>query len=295
MKFNLILPLKISFLFLAALIVAACGGPPANNPLLETARSEFEAAERDSSIVVFAPVALKEAEEELQKSIRFWEAKEDKVLVDHHAYLAKQRTAIARETARLNMAQLEIERAEPERQRVLIDIRRADAIRAEERARAALEEAQLERREADRARERAEELSRRVEELEAERTDRGLVLTLGDVLFDFDQATLRPGAARTVANLASFMEEYPERNILIEGFTDSIGSDWYNEELSRRRADSVRRALLEEGVSSRRIEIVGYGKRFPVASNETEAGRQQNRRVEVIISDREGNIPQRRN
>lgn len=277
------------------LFISSCGGPPANNPLLEKARSEFETAESDSSIVVFAPVALKEAEEELVKSIRLWEAKEDKVVVDHHAYIAIQKTAIARETANLNIAQLEIERAEPERQRVLIDLRRADALRAEERARIALEEAQLERREADRARERAEELARRVEELEAERTERGLVLTLGDVLFDFDQATLRSGAMRTVQNLAEFMQEYPDRNIMIEGFTDSIGSDWYNEELSQRRANSVREALLSRGISDRRIQIVGYGKRFPVASNETEAGRQQNRRVEVIISDSDGNIPERRN
>lgn len=286
--------LYISTVILVAL-TAACGGPPANNPLLETARSDFEAAERDSSIVVFAPVALKEAEEELLKGISLWEAKEDKVLVDHHAYLAKQKTKIARETARLNMAQIEIERAEPERQRVLIDIRRNDALRAEQRAREALELAQVERREAERARERAEELARRVEELEAERTERGLVLTLGDVLFDFDQATLRPGARRTVDNLADFMREYPERNILIEGFTDSIGSDWYNEELSRRRAASVREALLNRGIRSSRIEIIGYGKRYPVADNSTEAGRQQNRRVEVIISDRDGNIPDRRN
>ncbi len=286
--------LYISTVILVAFTVA-CGGPPANNPLLETARGEFEAAERDSSIVVFAPVALKEAEEELLKGISLWEAKEDKVLVDHHAYLAKQKTKIARETARLNMAQIEIERAEPERQRVLIDIRRNDALRAEQRAREALELAQAERREAERARERAEELARRVEELEAERTERGLVLTLGDVLFDFDQATLRPGARRTVDNLADFMREYPERNILIEGFTDSIGSDWYNEELSRRRAASVREALLSRGITSSRIGIIGYGKRYPVADNSTETGRQQNRRVEVIISDRDGNIPDRRN
>lgn len=277
------------------LLISGCAGPLATNPMLETARSEFESAERDSSILIYAPVALKEAEEELQESIRLWEAKEDKALVDHHSYLAKQKTAIAREEAKLNQAQVEIERAEPERQRVLIEIRRNDAVRAEERARTALAEARNERLEADRARERAEELSRRVEELEAERTERGLVLTLGDVLFDFDQATLRSGAERTVEKLADFMSEYPERNILIEGFTDNIGSDWYNEDLSRKRSDAVRQALLSRGISSNRIEIIGYGKRFPVATNSTEAGRQQNRRVEVIISDRDGNIPRRVN
>lgn len=277
------------------LLISACGGPPANNPLLQSAKSEFKAAEQDSSIVVFAPVALKEAEEELLKSNSLWEAKADKVMVEHHAYLAKQKTAIARETANLNLAQIEIERAEPERQKVLIDIRSAEAQRAEARAQSALSEAQAERREAELARQRAEELARRVNELEAERTERGLVLTLGDVLFDFDQASLRSGAMRTVQNLADFMKEYPGRNIMIEGFTDSIGSDQYNEDLSRRRAASVRDALIERGISNNRINIIGYGKKFPVAGNENESGRQQNRRVEVIISDNNGNIPDRRN
>jgi outer membrane protein OmpA-like peptidoglycan-associated protein len=281
--------------FASVLLITACGGPPANNPLLDTARSEFQTAEKDSSIVLFAPVALKEAEEELMRSMTLWEAKADKVLIEHHAYLATQKTAIARETANLNLAQLEIERAEPERQQVLINIRRSDAVRAEARANAALEEAQRERSEAERARQRAEELTQRVNELEAERTERGLVLTLGDVLFDFDQAGLKPGAMRTVENLSNFMKEYPERKIMIEGFTDSIGSDWYNEDLSRKRADSVRQALLDRGIEGNRIQIVGYGKRFTVASNQTEAGRQQNRRVEVIISDVNGNIPERRN
>lgn len=288
---------SIQFIAAGAVVwlITGCGGPPANNPLLETARSEFRSAEQDSSVLVFAPVALKEAEEELQTGVRLWEEKEDKVLIEHHAYLAKQKTAVAMETAKLNMAQLEIERAEPERQRVLINIRRNQAIRAEQRAESAMEEARLERLEAERARDRADELSRRVDELEAERTERGIVLTLGDVLFDFDQATLRPGAMTTIANLAGFMQEYPERTIMIEGFTDSIGSDWYNEELSRKRAASVRDELRKRGISTSRIQIIGYGKRFPVATNNTEAGRQQNRRVEVIISDRNGSIPDRRN
>jgi outer membrane protein OmpA-like peptidoglycan-associated protein len=288
---------SIQFIAAGAVVwlITGCGGPPANNPLLETARSEFRSAEQDSSVLVFAPVALKEAEEELQTGVRLWEEKEDKELIEHHAYLAKQKTAVAMETAKLNMAQLEIERAEPERQRVLINIRRNQAIRAEQRAESAMEEARLERLEAERARDRADELSRRVDELEAERTERGIVLTLGDVLFDFDQATLRPGAMATIANLAGFMQEYPERTIMIEGFTDSIGSDWYNEELSGKRAASVRDELRKRGISTSRIQIIGYGKRFPVATNNTEAGRQQNRRVEVIISDRNGSIPDRRN
>jgi outer membrane protein OmpA-like peptidoglycan-associated protein len=89
-----------------------------------------------------------------------------------------------------------------------------------------------------------------VNELEAQQTERGLVLTLGDVLFDFDRAELQPGGQRAVAELARFLNEYPERNVKIEGFTDSIGSEEYNENLSLRRANSVRQALLDRGISS---------------------------------------------
>lgn len=282
----------LSYILLIFLVIG-CGGPPEDNPLLKEAKSNFQEAENDSVIVTNAPVALKEAEEALQESEQLWEEKADKELVDHHAYIAKQKVAIARETAKLNAAQDEVERAESQRQKVLIKARRAEAIAAEKRAEEALSQAEKERREAEQARQRAEELAERVNKLEAERTERGLVLTLGDVLFDFDKATLKPGGERAVDKLAQFMQEYPDRNVMIEGFTDSVGPEDYNEQLSRERANSVRRALLNKGISSSRIQIRGYGERYPVASNETEAGRQQNRRVEVIISGKDGEIDER--
>ncbi len=275
------------------MLFAACGGPPADNPLLEEARTGYESAEQDNEVVQFAPVALKEAEEELEMGYQLWEARADKVHIEHHAYIAKQKTAIARETARLNAAQNEIERAESERQQVLIDVRQLDAERAEERARRAMEEARRERESAEQARREAEELARRVNELEARQTERGLVLTLGDVLFDFDKATLRSGGVRTVRDLADFLDNYPERNVLIEGHTDSIGSETYNLGLSERRADEVQEELIKQGISANRIRTRGLGETHPVAGNATEAGRQQNRRVEVIISDEEGNIAER--
>ena len=116
------------------------------------------------------------------------------------------------------------------------------------------------------------------------------MLTLGDVLFDFDKATLKSGGIRAVEKLSLFLLEYPERTVSIEGYTDSIGSEEYNRKLSLRRADAVRQALIERDISPRRIAIKGYGEQYPVASNSTEAGRQRNRRVEVVISDRRGEI-----
>lgn len=278
---------------LLIVMLTGCGGPPANNPMLQEADQTFREAENDSLIVTNAPVALKEAEEALQKSKQLKDEEADEELVSHYAYISKQKVAIARETAELNAAQDEVERAESRRQKVLIEARKAEAVAAERRAEKALSQAQKERREAEKARQRAEELAKRVDKLEAQKTERGLVLTLGDVLFGFDKATLKPGGKRAVDNLYKFMKEYPDRRVMIEGFTDNVGSAQYNKELSKRRANAVRKALMEKGIRSMRIQIRGYGEQYPVASNNTEAGRQQNRRVEVIISGQDGRIDER--
>jgi outer membrane protein OmpA-like peptidoglycan-associated protein len=289
------------------IVMIGCGGPPANNPLLNDAREKYEAAHNNESIVRLAPVELKEAEEALDMSTRLWEAKADRTEVDHYAYIAERKTVIARETALLKGSQQEISRGETERQQVMLDVRRAEAQRSEQRATSALEDAQRERAAATEARAgaetarlsaeesrlRAEELAKKVSELEARPTDRGLVLTLGDVLFDFGQATLKTGGMQTVNQLGDFLNEYPERHIMIEGFTDSIGSEAFNQALSGKRAENVKNALMSKGVGSDRIRTRGYGTQHPVADNATEDGRRQNRRVEVVISDQAGVIKDR--
>jgi len=119
--------------------------------------------------------------------------------------------------------------------------------------------------------------------LKATPTPRGMVLTLGDVLFDTGKAELKPGASRNLEQLAQFLAEHPQRRVQVDGFTDSIGTDSYNLELSQRRADAVREALIARGVDASRIGTEGYGKGYPVASNSDSGGRQLNRRVEVVI------------
>ena len=109
-------------------------------------------------------------------------------------------------------------------------------------------------------------------------------MTLGDVLFATGRADLKPGAAARLDKLADFMAKYPDRSVVIEGHTDSVGSAASNEALSQRRADAVKAYLTTKGVSPARVQAVGKGKDVPVASNTDAAGRQQNRRVEVIIS-----------
>ena len=136
-------------------------------------------------------------------------------------------------------------------------------------------------------------LQSRLTAMEAKKTERGMVVTLGDVLFDTNEAQLKSGGVRNVQKLADFFKEYPQRNVMIEGFTDSTGSDSLNQRLSDRRADSVRTALLGMGMNSDRITSRGYGEAYPVAGNDTAAGRQLNRRVELVVSEDDGKIAPR--
>jgi outer membrane protein OmpA-like peptidoglycan-associated protein len=109
------------------------------------------------------------------------------------------------------------------------------------------------------------------------------VLTLGSVLFEPGQATLKSEALQNVYSLVTFMQEDSERTAIIEGYTDNVGSDAFNVDLSLRRAEAVRGFLIKNGVSGERVTARGYGEASPVASNDTEAGRQQNRRVEIVF------------
>ena len=131
-------------------------------------------------------------------------------------------------------------------------------------------------------------LQAEVDQLKARPTPRGLVMTLGDVLFNTGRAELNPGANRKLDQLAQFLNEHKERRVQIDGFTDSVGTDSYNEELSQRRANSVKSALLSRGVDSSRIGTEGYGKAYPIANNVDSGGRQLNRRVEVVIGGENG-------
>jgi outer membrane protein OmpA-like peptidoglycan-associated protein len=116
----------------------------------------------------------------------------------------------------------------------------------------------------------------------------GLVLTLGDVVFDAGKASLQPSATTAIDRLAQLLGVYPERSVRIEGHTDSLGDDAANQQLSERRAAAVRDALLARGVAAERIAAVGYGETRPIADNGSESGRQKNRRIEIVLSDEHG-------
>jgi outer membrane protein OmpA-like peptidoglycan-associated protein len=207
--------------------------------------------------------------------------------------IAEKRTQEARvaqkeaEHARL-LAMTEAERAakakkEAEEARSLAAAETERATRAKAEAEQARMAARTEAERAARAKSAADQLMRELSDLKAKQTERGIVLTIGDVLFATGKADLSSDALRSVDKLADFLQKYPNRNVLIEGHTDSVGSDEFNLTLSQKRADSVKETLTSRGIGEGRIATKGYGKKYPVAGNDTAAGKQQNRRVEVII------------
>ena len=140
---------------------------------------------------------------------------------------------------------------------------------------------------------RSQALERQLNELNAKKTDRGLVITIGDVLFDSGQAQLKSGGVQSMQRLSGFLKEYPKRRAMIEGYTDSVGSDGMNQALSARRAEAVLGALLGMGVDRAQLASQGYGETHPVAGNDNAGGRQANRRVEIVLSDESGVITPR--
>lgn len=291
---------KLSVACIAAVTLAACSTVPERNPVVEQAEAKVAAAAADPQVVAHAPGKLEEAQRDLNQAKLLWEKNQNRMTIEHYSYLAETKAATARALADHEVAREQIEAASAERDRILYEARSRQLVLAQTQAEMSAEAAAIARREAELARLEAasksaelQQLREMVSELQARQTERGLVLTLGDVLFDLDKAELKAGGMKSVEKLAAFLREYPERNVMIEGFTDSTGAEDYNQRLSERRANSVRDALLAQGIEQSRIQIRGYGEAYPVATNDTSAGRQQNRRVEVIISDQSGVIPAR--
>ena len=190
---------------------------------------------------------------------------------------------LARSQAEMARSQAEAARGEAEAARIRSEAAQVQAGAARKLAEERLAAAQESQARAASERARAKSLEEQLEQLKARQTERGMVLTLGDVLFDTGRAELNPGAARTLDQLAAFLKENTERTVAIEGYTDATGTEQGNQVLSERRANSVKNALTDRGIASARISARGFGEASPVASNNTAAGRQQNRRVEVVL------------
>jgi OOP family OmpA-OmpF porin len=285
--------IKTALTFIIALtgLAAGCTTVHEINPALQRARTAYSQAQSDPQITANAPVLMYEAGQMLQDAEQAEEVEE----MEHLAYLAERQAQIAGVVAEKRMAEKEIESLSKERNEVLLKAREIEAERAKKesemernKAEAVTREAEKARKQAKLDRERAEQLESDLSALQARQTNRGAVLTLGEVIFATDKTDLMPGAMRSIDKLFAFLKKYPDRNVLIEGHTDSIGDEEYNTELSHRRANAVRNALITKGIDPNRIIAEGYGESYPVADNADSSGRQRNRRVEIVILEKGG-------
>lgn len=273
----------LSLTIVAAAVLAGCSSVPNNNARLEQARSDYRTVQADPRAQNQAGAEMQLASDAMGKANAAWGRDEDAAQVDHLAYLASQRVAIVRETMDMKTSEAMVASAGAERNKVQLAARTQEVDTARSESAEAQRLAQM-------TLERNRQLEARLGELNAQATPRGMVITLGDVLFDVNRAELKPGGLRMVDQLAAVLKEFPQRNALVEGFTDSTGSDAYNQTLSGQRADAVRMALARQGIGMERVTARGYGETSPVGSNDTAAGRQMNRRVEVVLSDDSGRL-----
>lgn len=204
-----------------------------------------------------------------------------------------QREAEAAAAAERQRAQAEQQAQLEAQQRAAADQARQEADAARAQAAAEAQKAQAAAAEADRLRQQAEMEKNALREqllqqfntvLQTRETPRGLVINMSDVLFDTGKYTLKPTAREKLARLSGIVASHPGLNLQVEGYTDSTGSDAYNQKLSEQRASTVREYLLSQGLDPQTITATGYGKAYPVASNDTAAGRAMNRRVEMVVS-----------
>ena len=260
-----------------AVIMAGCASMPQPNAALERAQAAVQAADADPNVHKYAALDLEAAKKQLEIAEAAAMHHEDAAIAQP-AYLATQTARLAQAHASAKADDARVAAGQAERDQIQLAARTRDVASANVATNAAIAQR-------DAAAQEAARLQAEVDQLKATPTPRGLVLTLGDVLFDTGKAQLNPGSGRKLDQLAQFLISHPERRVQIDGYTDSVGTDSYNQDLSQRRADAVKSALIARGVDSSRIGTQGYGKGFPVADNTDSGGRQLNRRVEVVIGE----------
>jgi outer membrane protein OmpA-like peptidoglycan-associated protein len=287
-------------LIAVAILLSACSSVPTSTSMLSQAHSDYLAAQENPNVARYAPVEMKQASAALAQADAAASDRDNVEKVDKLAYLAKQKIALTQELAQQKSAEASIAASTKERDQMRLDQRTNEADQAHAAADHARQDMQLAQGQAADARRQTQDalarnaqLESQLADLAAKKTDRGLVITLGDVLFGSDQSHLTQDGMRTAQKLADVLQQNPQRTVLVEGFTDSTGGAGHNQQLSERRATAVRSALQDMGITRDRIAVRGYGEGYPVAANDTVQNRQMNRRVEIVLSDASGKIAPR--
>lgn len=260
-------------LLLGSATLYGCAGHQKNERALQDASSDFQKVKEDTNVLRSAPRDVIRAGELLAKAERLTSYVGSGKDVDHYAYLSSRYSAIAMEHSKLLLNQEKLARLELERQRLQLALREAKLSGAQQQGQWAQDQ---------------------VESLSTQQGERGLVMTLGDMLFDTGHAELKRSANRTVLKVVQFLQFNPKRVVRIEGYTDSTGDSRENQKLSRDRAQAVADVLVDLGVEEERIQVEGYGDQYPIDVNTSERGRAQNRRVEIVFSDEKGRLSQPR-
>ncbi len=249
-------------------VLAGCASQQSRTALDE-AQASFQQVKENTDVLRSAPKDVIRAGESLARAERlssYWGSDDD---VIHYAYLSQRYSQIARQHSELNLNQERLARLDLERERLQLALREAKLLTAQQQG---------------------QWLQDQVVNLAASETDRGLVMTLGDVLFDAGSSELKASASRTILKLVQFLQINPQRVVRIEGYTDNSGVAAENLELSRTRAQAVADVLKDLGIDGKRMEVKGYGEAHPLAENASAKGRAQNRRVEILISDEQGRL-----
>jgi outer membrane protein OmpA-like peptidoglycan-associated protein len=283
----------LAAILVLSIIAAGCATAPISPAGSADVRGKLSQLQADTKLATLAPVEIREAEAAVQ--LAETPVGKDEALGRHRVYVADRKVEIAMAKASTRFAEeqrIGLSQARDEA-RLAARTREADKAHRETAAAQSKADAVQAKAESDAAEaaRSADKLQRQIDELKAEATDRGLVLTLGHTLFDTGRSDLKPVATTGLDKLVVFLNDYPERSVAIEGHTDDVGSVEMNQTLSQLRADSVKSYLVQKGIQSGRIVASGIGETQPIADNQSASGRQQNRRVEIIIENSLSAIP----